>query len=142
MLDLVGFVQLVLDIDAVIADRGIGIGARGRQIGQLPAQAITQRADLAGAARKRAQVIDAGLDVLDAFVDVEALHQAEGLLPFGVGLVGELDAGLHPPEQVGHQGEKAARGQAVGDVAHHLVDAENFLDDDDARAAPGPGLAR
>ena len=63
--------------------------------------------------------------------------RVEGLLPVRLGLVGELDAGLQPPEQVGHQGEIAARGHAVGDVAHHLIDAENFLDDDQARAAPG-----
>ena len=88
------FVQLVLDTDAVIADRGVAVGAGGGEIGELPAQAIAQRPHLAGAARRPRAEGDGGLDVLDALGDVETLHQAEGLLPFRVGLVGQLHARL------------------------------------------------
>src|SRR5262249_41584212 len=54
-------------------------------------------------------------------------------------LVGELHAGLEPPEEIGHQREIAVARQIVGDVAHHLIDAEDLLDDDDARAASRSG---
>jgi hypothetical protein len=49
---------------------------------------------------------DGGGDVLDAGVDVEGVEQFEGPLPFGLRLVGDVDAGLDPPEQVGADGEK------------------------------------
>ena len=47
------------------------------------------------------------------------------------------DAGLKPPEQVRRQGEEPLRRQPVGDLADHLIDPENFLNDDNAGSPAG-----
>ena len=70
---------------------------------------------------------------------LETLHQAEGLGPVFLAFVRELDARLQAPKQIGGQRETAARGMGVADFTHHVVDAENFLDDDDAWAVTGCG---
>jgi hypothetical protein len=120
--------------DAVVGDAGVGVGAGGGQEGQQAAQAIADRADLAVDAGQGADGGDGGGDVRDAGVDVEGVVEFEGPLPLGLALVGDVDARLDAPEQVGADGDEALGGQAVADVAHHLVDAEDLLDDDDGRA--------
>jgi hypothetical protein len=69
-----------------------------------------------------------GGDVDHALVHVETLHQSECLAPIFLGLVGKLNAGLQPPEQVRGEREAAARRVVVADLAHHVIDAEDFLD--------------
>src|SRR3546814_10609382 len=64
-----------------------------------------------------------------------------GLVPFFLGLVDDIDAGLLAPEQVGAERDITLGGEAVADVAHHLVDAKDFLDDEDARSPLGRSLA-
>jgi hypothetical protein len=90
--------------------------------------------------RARTAAIGRG-DVRNAGVDVEGVVELEGPLPFGLALVGDVDARLDPPEQVGADGDEALGGQAVADVAHHLVDAEDLLDDDDGRSRGRRGRA-
>ena len=81
-----------------------------------------------------AQGGERGLEILDRLVLVHALHQGHGLVPFGLGLVGDVDMGFLAPEQVGADRRVALGGKTVADVAHHLVDAENLLD----HQHPGP----
>ena len=84
-------------------------------------------------------MIDRRLNIADTGLCVEASHQIEGALPFGVGLIGEFDARLEPPKKIRHQRKKSVGGQCVRCCAHRTVDAEYFLYDDDARAASGGG---
>src|SRR6185295_6133125 len=60
----------------------------------------------------------------------EFAHQVEGLLPFGVASVAELNARLDAPEQIGREREITPGRETVAEIAHHLIDAEDFLDDD------------
>ena len=85
-------------------------------------------------------MVERDLGVLDAEVDVEALEQLERAGPFGLGPVGDLDARLLAPEEVGYDGEIALKRKDVGDVAHDVVDAEDLLQDDDAGAGSRAGL--
>ncbi len=110
-----------------------GVAARRHEVGELAAEAVADRAGLAGAGGQAAQMRQARLEIVDALGLVEALVELEGARPFRLGLVGELDAGLLPPEEIGTERDVALRGETVGDVAHHLVDAEDLLDDENAR---------
>jgi hypothetical protein len=76
---------------------------------------------------------EACLEIVHALDLVETLIELERACPFRLGLVGELDAGLLPPEEIGTKCDVALRRETVGDVAHHLVDAEDLLDDENAR---------
>jgi hypothetical protein len=79
------------------------------------------------------------LNIIDALVGIKALHVAESLLQSRFVLVVQLDIGLEAPEQVGRQREEAHRGKTVNEIAHRLVDPENFLDHDQAGAFAGGG---
>ena len=59
------------------------------------------------------------------------LNSSNACLPFGLGLVGDVDAGLDAPEQVGADGDEAQVRYPGGDVAHRLVHAEDLLDQHD-----------
>ena len=101
----------------------------------MSAQAVADRADLAGAVVAGAQLVDGRLEVGHALVHVELVHVAQRFLPLLRRLVRELDARPDAPEQVGADGQEAFAGQAVAGLAHDSVDAEDLLDHDDA----GPG---
>ena len=58
-------------------------------------------------------------------------EQLERPLPLGLGLVGDVDARLDAPEQVGTDRDEAQVGDPGRGVAHRLVDAENLLDQHD-----------
>src|SRR3546814_8367687 len=79
----------------------------------------------------RAQRGKGFLHVRDALVDVEEAEQLEGAVPFRLGLVGDVDAGLDAPEEIGTEREKTLLGERVAGVAHHLVHAEDLLGDED-----------
>src|SRR4029077_8829557 len=114
--------------------------ARGSEEGEQAAQTIAHGADLAGATCHGVpQIVDRCLDVLDAGVLIETPHQIEGAFPLRVCPVRQLHARLEPPEQIGRKREIAARREFVGDLAHHPVDAEDLLDDDEAGSASGCG---
>ena len=126
-------VQHLLDSDAVIADIGVEIRPTGQHVGKLAAEAEADRADLAAAARHGAHMPGRRLQVVDALVHVEAPVELEGLLPFLVGPVGDVDARLLAPEEGGRHGDIALAGPVVGDIAHGVVDAEDLLDAEHAR---------
>src|SRR6202453_807946 len=113
-LDLRGLAQIGLDADAIIANRAIDIGSRRDQIGELAAEAETQRADLADAFRSRTQHLERVRGILDRLVGIEALVVTHRLAEIGFGVT-ELDAGLHPPEQVGHQDDVTLFGIMLSD---------------------------
>jgi len=50
-------------------------------------------------------------------------------------LIGDVDARLLAPEYIRAHREIALRGVPIANVAHHLVDAEDFLDHQHAGAA-------
>ena len=132
-LDLLGFLQILLDIDAVIADGRIDAGPRRGEIGELAAQAIAQCRDLAVAALDLAQRVDRRLDVLGGLVLVEALIEIEGPLEILLAIA-ELDIGLEAMEEVRRQDEIALLGILIGDLADMAVDAEDLLAEQDAGA--------
>jgi len=59
-----------------------------------------------------------GSNVLNALVWIKFSKQIKGLLPFGVGLVGQLDTRLYPPEQVRTDGAISAGREIIANVAH------------------------
>ena len=128
------FVEPLFDSDAVIADRRFDVAARGRQVGEHPAQAKTDRADLAIAFGHRAQRAHRVGDVLDRLVGIEAREKIESRLDLGL-RVAQLDTRLNPPEQVGRDRNVALFGVTVGDFAQIAVDAENLLQQHEPRAA-------
>ena len=134
-----GLAEVGFDADAVIADRAIDIGARRGEIGELAAEAEAERADLADAFGARAQHLQGIGGVLDRLIGVEALIIAERLVEIGLG-VAELDAGLQSPEQIRREHNITFLGIVIGDLAHRGIDAENLLQEQDARTLiPMPG---
>jgi hypothetical protein len=130
-------VERLIDADAVIADIAIGLAARRHQEGELAAEAIADRAELAAAGLVLAQIGEGDLEIGDALALVETLIELEGALPLVLGLIGELDARRLAPEEVGAERDITLRGEAVGEIAHSLVDAEDFLDDENAGPRAG-----
>jgi len=135
--DRMAFVQHLVDHDAIIADRRIDVGARRGHIGEPPAKAEADRADLFRALR--AQPADRGLDVLDAVVGVILAEIAECLLQFGLHIGIEFDARRETPEDVGRDGQIALRRPIVAFLADARIDAENLRDHDDRAGAVGVG---
>src|SRR5262249_43114066 len=88
----------------------------------------------AAEARLLAQRIERVLEIVDADRLVEALVERERLRPLGLALVGDVDARLLPPEQIGAEHDIALLRQRIRLVAHHLVAAEDLLNQDDPRA--------
>src|SRR5258706_646382 len=136
-LDLATCPKAFLDVDPVMADRRIGVGAGGGKKGKLAAEAVTHGADLGGTTLHFAQMSDRGLNVRDTGIGIEALHQAKRPAPMFLSLVGELDAGFQAPEQIGRERKAAAGGVIVANLTDDVVDTENFLNDDDARTMSG-----
>ena len=99
------FVQVLFYADAVVGDGAIRAGAGRHQICQLAAQAIAEGADGAGATFKSPKQMQGGDQVIDALDLAEAFVQLERLRPFGIGFVGDLDAGFLAPEQIRAKGE-------------------------------------
>ncbi len=133
--DIVGLAEMLVNLDAVIADARLARGPARGQIGEKAAEAVADHARLAvsgvtGGRQRRG-------DVVNALVGVERAEQLEGPLPVLLGLVGELNAGLNAPEQVRAHREEALRGEVIADPAHHGVDAEDLLDHDDSGAGAG-----
>ena len=128
--DAFGFGQTCLDVDAVKADGGVGIGVAGSEIGQHAAEAIADCADLARG--QGTQRVDAGFDVGDACFGIEFAEKLEGFFQFFFGLIGDVDARLDAPEEIGAEGDEALSSEIIGDIAHDFIDAENFLNDEDA----------
>src|SRR3546814_6891984 len=94
--------------------------------------------DLAGAGLVAADLGEGRLQVGDALVDVEQAEELEGAVPLRLGLVGDVDARLDAPEEVGADGDEARAGEPVAGVAHDLVHTEDLLGDDDARSRCRP----
>ena len=63
--------------------------------------------------------------VVEVVVEIECLPDVLGIV------VGKLDAGLLPPEQVGHQADEAGLGELVRMMPHGVVDAPDLHDGDD-----------
>src|SRR3546814_8703843 len=99
LLDLPGLAQQVAEADAVVADVAVGVCACRHEEGELAAEAVSDRAGFAGAGLMRAQRGKGFLHVRDALVDVDEAEQIEGAVPFRLGLVGDVDAGLDAPER-------------------------------------------
>src|SRR6476619_4905556 len=134
--DVLSFAQQIVETDAVVADRGIAVGAGGAEKGEPPTQAIADHADLGAAARPQGG--DAGGQVFDAFVCIEFLQQVEPFLELIENIGIQFHTGLQPPEQVGGDDRIAVCRPGIGHGADVLVDAQDFLNDHDTRL----GLAR
>ncbi|MOA11410.1 hypothetical protein D3C78_1313480 [compost metagenome] len=121
-----GLFQAAFDAHAVVAHGHVHIGAAGGQIGQLAAQAIAQHAHPALLLGQPAQHGDRGRDVLQAQLHVETLVELERARHVSRA-VGQLNAGLLAPEQVGHHHHVTLFGQQLRRAAHEIVDAEDLL---------------
>ena len=132
--DAAGFVQRLLDADAVERDRRIDVVSCCSEVGELAAEAETHRCHLAGALRPHPQRLHRGADIGDPLVHVEALVIVEGLGEVGLA-VAEVHARLHAPEEIGHETDVALLGVKVGDRPQARVDPENLLLDEQARPA-------
>ena len=94
----------------------------------------THSTDFAGASFMAAQCIYGGLNILDACIYIKRPEKFKSAVPFLLRFVCQLNARLNAPEQVGAKGDEAFARQIIGDIAHHLIDTEDFLNDDNARA--------
>src|SRR4029077_3647300 len=125
-------VERLIDADAVVAHGTIDAGFGGGEIGELAAETESECADLAGALPETAQRLDGRGDVPHPLGDVEFLVELESPLPIGLALP-ELDVLLDAPEQIRAEHDITLGGVEIGDIAHMLIDAKDFLDEDEAR---------
>ena len=121
----------VLDVGAVIGHRAVDVGPTAHQVAELAAEAVANRADLAVAHRNFLEAMPSVLHIADAEVVVELVIEIERLLHMVGVRVGEFNAWLLPPEQVGDETHEARFGELVGVMAHGVVDAPDFHDGDD-----------
>src|SRR4029453_7023364 len=105
--------------------------AAAHQVAELAAEAIADGADLAVALRQLLQIVPGVLHVAHGEVVVEVVVEIERLLDVVGIMVGELDAWLLPPEQVGHQADEAGLRELVRVRPHGVVDAPDLHDGDD-----------
>src|SRR4051812_29491360 len=102
------FTNTMFNIGAVISHRTIDIGAATHQIAELTPETVADRADLAVALWQLLQVGPRVLHIAYREVVVEVVVQIEGLLDVVRILVGELNAGLLPPEEIRYETDKAS----------------------------------
>ena len=129
--DAARLVERFLNSDAIERDRRIDIVACGGEIGELAAEAEAHGGSLAGALGPRPERIERRPDVDEGLVHVEALVEIEGLGEI-VLVVAEVHAGLHPPEEIGHEADIAFLRVEVGDRPQARIDPENLLLDQQA----------
>src|SRR5580765_6719440 len=79
-----------------------------------------------------AQKFNCGGGILDSLRFIQALIKRESLLPFRFRLIGHIDAAFLAPKQIGTNRHEAMRRIPVADLPHVLIDAKDFLQDDDA----------
>ena len=72
-------------------------------------------------------IINSRLYIDNAFIDIKLPKIVKCLLPFFWRLVGDINAGLDTPKQVWNHGKISLGCIGIGQVAHDLVDAKNFL---------------
>src|SRR6185503_1955034 len=121
------------DADAVISGGAIGFESRRQKVSEIAAHAETDRANPTAARAAATQEFKRSGGVFDGFVFVDLLVKLDCFLPV-VAFVCELDVALDSPEEIGAESDEAVRGVPVGDAAHVGVDAEDFLEHDDAWA--------
>ena len=130
-MEVLRFLDPVLDVRAVVGDRAIDVRAAAHQVAELAAEAVADRADLAVALRKLLQIVPDVLHVADAEVVVELVVEIERLLHVIGILVGQFDARLLPPEQIRHEADESRLRELMRVVAHGVVDAPDLHDGDD-----------
>ena len=133
------FAQQPVDAHAIIADKGIAIGAAGGHEGDAAAEAIADDADLGRAFQHGACGANGRLDIADALILVEAGDIGECLLHLFGDVSVQLDMRIDAPEQVGRDRQITGAGPAVAFAADAFIDAENLLDDDDRRLGGAVG---
>src|SRR5437763_596584 len=126
------FVQSLLDPNAVITDCAIRFESHRQEPREFAPQTESNRAYSTVTRRMFTQKIHRSRRVFDSFGFVETLIKLKGFLPFGFALVSHVDAAFLPPKQIGTDRDKATRRVPVAGVTHELIDAEDFLKDDDA----------
>jgi hypothetical protein len=128
------FVEVGIDTHAVVADRAIHIGAGGGEHRECAAHAIADCSDLARVLWQCPQRGDGGDDVLDGERQVEALVVRKRRCETRFA-VAEHHAGLHAPEEIGHEHYVTFFGVAIGHRFHVVVDAEDLLQQHKSGAA-------
>src|SRR5204862_6904074 len=86
-----------------------------------------------------AQKFQRRCSIVDGLVDVETLIKLKRLLPLSLALIRQFNTGLLAPEQIRANRHEPARRVPVGNDAQKLVDAKNFLQDDNARSVTARG---
>ena len=122
---LAGLVEVLVDLDAVVAHRGIDRQAGAGQVGKLAAETEAHNADLAGAVRAGAQGRDDVAQVACELGGVELCPQRPCLSAALVG-VRKVAGRLLPPEDIRRQGDEPVGGVAVGHRADVRVGIEHL----------------
>ena len=107
--DAAGFVERLLDADAVEGDRGVHVVAGGGEVGELAAEAKAHGGDGAGALGQRPQRLQRRADVGDAPVHVETPVEVEGPGEVVVA-VAESTPGSMRQKRSGHEADIALLG--------------------------------
>src|SRR5205814_1244464 len=126
------FVQSLLDPNAVITDCAIGLESHRQEPREFAPQTESHRANSTITRWMFTQKIHRRRRIFDSFGFIKSLIQLKRLLPFGFALVSHVDAAFLPPKQIGTDRDKAVRRVPVAGVTHELIDAKDFLKDDDA----------
>lgn len=136
-----GLLDSLFDADAEISDAACGVASRRHEIGHEPAEAISDRAHFAVAARMAADEGKRRLQILDPLVRVEAAPVPDSAVECSGAPRHDLDARLLTPEEVWADRDIAVGNEIVGEAPHLRIDAEYLLHADDPRTRRG-GLRR
>ena len=131
------FIEHLVDMHAIIADRCAHIGARRRHIGELAARTVANQSDFLDGrvtAHTSADRLDGRFDVDNAIVEIILAEIAERLLQLGLDIGVQFDAGGEAPENLRRDGQIAFARQLVAFLDDPRIDPENLGHDDDRGA--------
>ena len=138
--DVLDQVEVLVDPPTVIADGRVDIGAGRRNKREHAAHAKAQRANQTGAGVQVLNSLHGALEIGGHERDIQAAEQCKATLE-SLGIVGEVDSGRLAPEDIGRNHHEAIGRVLVGHCTNVLVDTEDFLNEEQARATAGGGLA-
>src|SRR5437667_2457589 len=100
--------KCLLDADTVVTNRAVRIEPHGEQIGEISTETKPDGTYSRSAGRMFAQKLHCRRRVCNSRYLVEAGIQRKGFLPFGFGLVSQLNAAFLPPKKIWTECHKAA----------------------------------
>ena len=141
-LEIVCFVERLLNADPVITNSTIWFEANGEEPGEFAPETKPHRTDSAVTRRMLAQEFKRGRCILNRLHFIKSLVELKRSLPSGFRLIGQFNAPLLSPKQVGTNRDKPVRRIPVANVPQEFIDAKDFLQDDNARSVTSGGQRR